>query len=102
MKLVAKCTITNGVKTYKKDDVFEVDNDFTEDLVPHSATYLEPLEEILEGSYDDVVIPENLEELSVKELVSICKKCGLLETKGKTKEELIDMIELKLFDEENK
>ena len=100
MKLIAKCTIFNGVKTYNAGDVFETDVDFTESLVPSSADYLEPMAEGAEGAEVNVEVPENLEELTVKELKALCKKLSILDVNGKNKEELIEAIELAIFDEQ--
>ena len=102
MKLVAKHLITNGVITYKKGDQFETDEHFTVGLVPRSASYLEPQFVDAKKDEGDIIIPDDLETLKVTELKELCKKLEISDLDGKKKEELIDLIELKVFDEENK
>jgi len=94
MKLKALNTISNGIKTYVKGDVFETDKDFTEALVESkSAEYLEPQDS------KEVEIPEDLDALTVAELKEICKNADLEGYSNKNKAELIELIESSLDEE---
>lgn len=98
MKLVAKNTITDGMKTYNKGDVFEVSKNFPETLVNSGAAdYLEPVKE--EDEEIVVEVPGDLTELSVEELKELCKKLEIKSYSNKNKEDLIEMIEADLADD---